>query len=866
MSRTIQLHADATEADIIRALADLPDGGTIIFPEAKTISIRSGLNIDVTERNITLDLNGSTLRKAGDVSVIIGVGEHDDAASVRLSANGAGNAVVTYSTPPADLAAGDWVKIVSDDKLPGDHLEGSLPSRMGQAMEVLSVAGNTVTFKGALIDQPRYDTNVRASSYVSGELVVTNGDIVGDLRQSSWDMPLLQLRSLVDARVENVTVRDGFGRGINVVDCVDAEITNVAARNLIDGGSATLGIAVSSLSSIGTAITGLYAENVTHATDNNAIGTVPNSDLVGRYGGDIGMNVADSVAVATRNFAWSWHSEAVDGIFDNVMAFDCEGFLMARGIGGQMRDSGGSGNERGIILYEYGDNDARDITIDGVTLRDTLKYSVFAAENPRNNAISNSYFESYGPGRLATALQVAISGTVFADADDNPNDLLNGTGGGDMLLGGDGSDDIRAGAADDYLWGGAGADRLTGGYGRDRFVYLSRAEAGDTITDFAGGNGGDVLDLSVLAAKYGWDRGDAIADGHLRFLQTGDHLRVQVDSNGGSNDFATLVTLENIHSWEIGAGNLRLSLAPAGAPPPAGAPGPAPGPDTTMRGTDGDDTLRGDYNTDRIIGGGGADRLIASSRDTLLEGGAGKDFLTGNQGADMLKGGSGQDRIWGGAGADRLWGETGNDVLRGGEGADMLVGGAGYDTADHADASGRVFADIASPAANAGDAAGDRYSSIENLTGGDFNDILNGNQAGNVLDGGAGNDALSGRSGADTLRGGDGNDWLDGGAWKDVLAGGDGADRFFFANTAQAGDTIADFESGVDHLLLSADGFDGFDFVDGTEANSARATLLNDQNGGKLLWDADGTGAQDAVLLARISGHAPVSEADIWVV
>ena len=52
-----------------------------------------------------------------------------------------------------------------------------------------------------------------------------------------------------------------------------------------------------------------------------------------------------------------------------------------------------------------------------------------------------------------------------------------------------------------------------------------------------------------------------------------------------------------------------------------------------------------------------------------------------------------------------------------------------------------------------GDAAGDIFSSIENLTGSDFSDVLQGDNSANVLIGGAGNDILAGSLGPDDLVG-----------------------------------------------------------------------------------------------------------------
>jgi Ca2+-binding RTX toxin-like protein len=130
------------------------------------------------------------------------------------------------------------------------------------------------------------------------------------------------------------------------------------------------------------------------------------------------------------------------------------------------------------------------------------------------------------------------------------------------------------------------------------------------------------------------------------------------------------------------------------------------------------------------------------------------------------------DTLTGSADRDTLLGSAGDDVLVGLAGPDMLSGGAGRDTASYANAVLGFRASLVRPADNTGDAAGDRYASIENLVGGSGNDSLRGNAAANMLDGGAGADSLFGGGGADTLVGFD----ADGLAAPDTLDGGDGFD------------------------------------------------------------------------------------------
>ena len=95
-----------------------------------------------------------------------------------------------------------------------------------------------------------------------------------------------------------------------------------------------------------------------------------------------------------------------------------------------------------------------------------------------------------------------------------------------------------------------------------------------------------------------------------------------------------------------------------------------------------------------------------------------------------------------------------------------------------------------------GDAEGDTFEGIENLTGSiyadtlwgddgsndlmgmDGNDTLKGFGGSDSIRGGYGNDALYGMDGADVLRGDSGNDTLDGGAAGDTMIGGVGNDIY----------------------------------------------------------------------------------------
>ena len=119
--------------------------------------------------------------------------------------------------------------------------------------------------------------------------------------------------------------------------------------------------------------------------------------------------------------------------------------------------------------------------------------------------------------------------------------------------------------------------------------------------------------------------------------------------------------------------------------------------------------ISGGNANDTITGGGGIDLLI---------GNGGNDSINGNAGDDAIYGGAGNDTLTGEAGDDMLSGGADNDILIGGAGADYLNGDGGTDTASYATSTTAVTASLRPRAINTGDAAGDIYVGIENLTGG----------------------------------------------------------------------------------------------------------------------------------------------------
>lgn len=157
-------------------------------------------------------------------------------------------------------------------------------------------------------------------------------------------------------------------------------------------------------------------------------------------------------------------------------------------------------------------------------------------------------------------------------------------------------------------------------------------------------------------------------------------------------------------------------------------------------------------------------------------------------------------------------------------------------------------------------------------TGSDNDDLIGGNEAGNVIHGmggvdriwaRGGNDSLFGGDGADYLDGGGGDDMLSGGAGADTLRGGGGADIFRLYDVADSrplhkADRIIDFKSGTDVIDLS--------MIDAnTERSGDQAFRWGGQGAGTLHREGDGVGGDldgDGRLDFRVSLNGASFSAD----
>ncbi len=549
--------------------------------------------------------------------------------------------------------------------------------------------------------------------------------------------------------------------------------------------------------------------------------------------------------------------------------------------GGTGNDSinAGTGND---IAYGGTGND----TIDGSSGNDTL-YGDAGNDIIYGGAATTgtTYTPSYGT--KVTSTSTAVTGTNGRSSftvTTTSNDGSVDTGSSGSISG------YRLGRYGSEINTHTSSSQLEGG--QIKFNQINSDEALTIILD------GATIDLNAAIAG-----GYVTFDGGGAYSISSAGKIVRTGSAGTTNTIGTLTINVPFTSLGVGKTGATTSSAgfyyefypntnPANILPEVGGNDVLYGGDGDdfLYGGDGDDSLSGDAGNDKLYGGTGNDTLIGGAGADVLDGGAGTDLasyaastagvsvnlttglgaggdaagdtltgienvtgsafddtLTGDSSANVLDGGAGNDLLDGGAGNDSLYGGAGNDTLIGGAGSDILDGGAGTDTASYATSTAGVSVNLATGAASGGDAAGDTFISIENLTGSAFNDTLTGDSGANALDGGAGNDLLDGGVGNDSLYGGAGNDTLIGGAGSDVLDGGAGIDlASYAASTAgvsvnlatgigSGGDAAGDTLTGIENVTGSAfndtltgdsganalDGGAGNDLLDGGVGNDS---------------------------------------------
>lgn len=433
-------------------------------------------------------------------------------------------------------------------------------------------------------------------------------------------LDLMQVGSDVVLRLDS----DGAGSGAQFVDLV-----TFANTNLADVRDANFDFAPSGAAPAG--------RSIVVSTGTSSAGTV-GADTISVSGSYTyrGFLAIDAGAGADTVTGGSGRDNISGGAGDDIL----------RGLAGDDMLDGQLGSD---TLYGGDGNDMLTDTIGGADrLYGEAGDDEISVTRPLYADVANVILDGgFGRDTILFDSQNGSTASIFGGTN---NDTITVTGT-------DGSATVDAGAGFDrvnFYTTGAEAT-VTLGDGSDAIWVYGAADDTDignliTVTDFKVGLGGDQIVLSNFfdTVLEGWDgTGNPFMLGFARVIQSGSDTLIQVDLDGGADNYRTLMTLQSVDAASIGRPNLGYYTGAQ-----------------TLLGTSGDDVRVGSFGQNRIETYGGNDRLLGLGEDDVLIAGAGND---------ELQGGDGNDKLYGGAGVDRLIGGAGNDLLVGGDGADRFV-------------------------------------------------------------------------------------------------------------------------------------------------------------------------------------------------
>jgi len=208
----------------------------------------------------------------------------------------------------------------------------------------------------------------------------------------------------------------------------------------------------------------------------------------------------------------------------------------------------GTNSSANIVSGTAGDDQLNGTIVDDILYgydgRDTL-YGSLGADSMNGGDEKDSLNYSQSPTGVNVNLETGLGSGGHAEGDtfdsiewvfgSHNDDVIRGSSDGELLNGFGG---------DDVLIGGDGKDTLKGASGADTYIFESVTAFNDVdnVRGFKTSEG-DVIDISDVLIGYD-PIGDAIAD-FVQITDDGQHSYLEVDANGGGNNFQQIARIEN---------------------------------------------------------------------------------------------------------------------------------------------------------------------------------------------------------------------------------------------------------------------------------------------------------------------------------
>ncbi|MBF8177102.1 beta strand repeat-containing protein [Herminiimonas contaminans] len=588
-----------------------------------------------------------------------------------------------------------------------------------------------------------------------------------------------------------INIQDATGGSGN-----DTFVASLAENNFDGGGGSNT---VSYASSVGGVTVNLSSQTVGGVASNTGSGNYAAGDtytniqnVIGSTGNDTFIGGA-AVNTFTGNGGIDTVSYAAStaGVKVNLSNAVLEGVGIGRGVGGDADNDRyvAISNVTGTLFDDvfFANNSVNTFDGGGGTLHNRVSYAASGTGIIVNLSDKAILGVNAGRGSLGEA-----AGDTYINIQD-----VTGTSGNDTFIasaaenifdGGGGVNTVNYGASDvgvivnlsAVTQNGVASLRGSGGYANnDAYTNIQNVTGslfddlfyGSSVANIFDGGGGTLHNRVSYAGDTANLTIDLIAGTGLGGNAEGDKYISIQDATGGSGD-DTFIASAVANNFDGGGGSNTVSYAGQSVAVKVNLSSQSVSGVAANTGSGG--FAAGDTytNIQNAIGGKGDDTLIgASTGRTVLTGGLGNDTLIGiaANSANTYASYAGSDvgvtvNLLTGVGAnghaagdtltniDNVIGSSLNDTFIGNSKVNIFDGGTGgtdnlggNDTVSYAGSNGAVIANLNTTVGSSGNATGDVYIRIENLTGSDYDDTLTGLAAGgSILTGGLGADKMYG--------------------------------------------------------------------------------------------------------------------------
>jgi Ca2+-binding RTX toxin-like protein/uncharacterized protein YegL len=812
--------------------------------------------VDTTTDTLTENANAGTDRVSSSVTYILGSNIENLTLTGTSAINGTGN---TFNN--------SIIGNTGNNHLDGSTGSDTMTGGTGNDTYIVDVTGDvvnetstTATEIDSIQSSATYTLNsnienltLTGISAINGTGNTINNSITGNTANNTLSggagNDSLNGGAGIDTLIGNV------GDDIYVVDTTTDVLTENASEGIdsvVSNVTYTLGSNIENLTLTGTGATNGTGNAINNImTGNRSNNTFWGGDgvdtLIGGAGNDTYLvNITtDTITENANEGIDSVSSSATYTLGNNIENLTLTGTSAINGTGNTINN-----NIAGNTANNTLSSDAGNDTLDGDAGIDTLiggtGHDIYVVDTTTDVLTENA---DQGIDSVVSSVTYTL-GSNLENLTLTGTSAINGTSNtlNNRIKGNTANNTLSSVAGNDTLDGDDGIDTLIGGTGNDTYLVDTTT---DTLTENA--NEGTDSVFSSITYTLASNIENLTLIGTSAINGNGNALNNTITGNSGNN---------------------------------------------TMSGDAGNDTLDGDDGIDTLIGGTGNDIYVVDTTTDILTENAdqGTDSVTSSvtytlvsnlenltlTGANAINGTGNtlNNVITGNSANNTLSGGTGNDTMNGGTGNDTYIVDVSLDVVNEVST---IATEIDSVQAAGSFVLG---ANIENLTltgtrtinggGNSLNNTITGNANNNSLNGWDGNDTLDGAAGLDTLTGGTGNDNLIGGA---------GSDRFIyntnaaFTNSAIGIDSLADFTSGTDKIVLdkttftaltsiAGDGFNiGSEFaVVGSDAAAATASafIVYSSGTGNLFYNQNGvtTGLGSGEQFATLSGIPALSAND----